>query len=152
VLAGLRDVPGVEVIPDPQPTFVLEALASGLRQIVDVPLVWGVEISDKLVICEELDGLFAHGSCCEGQTDALFLLIEMGSWLKGCLDFQELMVLMWIILADEPWSSWLLDGQSYFMRLEVALYDVVENWKVNNRCTDEFYVLTRFLTESTRAS
>jgi len=45
----------------------MDALVSSLRRRVDRPFLRGTTLFDELVLCEELDGLLAEGSCCEGQ-------------------------------------------------------------------------------------
>ena len=66
VLLNLHDVSSVEIVLSPKPTLELEAFPSRLSGMVDAPLLRGGELSYELVLCEELDDLFAYGSCGEG--------------------------------------------------------------------------------------
>ena len=77
VLSNLRDVPCVEVVLNLEPALMMEAVASCLSRRVDAPLrggcgvgwggVGGGELSDELVLCDEIDGMFANGSYGEGS-------------------------------------------------------------------------------------
>jgi hypothetical protein len=88
VLSNLRDVPSVKVVLNPQPALMMEAFASCLNRRVDAQILrGGGELSDELVLCEELDDLFANGSILvakDRQTGALFLLLAEGGCSADC--------------------------------------------------------------------
>jgi hypothetical protein len=81
----LRHVPDVEFVLDQEPMFVLETLTLGLRRRVDAPLVRGTEFSNMLVLCEELDGLFALGPYCEGSKERSLPFDRDGGMVEGLL-------------------------------------------------------------------
>ena len=85
MLTDLRDVPGVEVFLDPEHALMLEASASSLGRGLDAPLFWGGELSDELVLSEELDGLFTGGFCGKGPNMRSLSFSRGGGMINGLL-------------------------------------------------------------------
>ena len=83
MLSNLRDVLGVEVVLNPEHALVMEAFASCLSRRVDAPLFKGGELPDELVLCEELVGLFANGSCGEGPNGRSLFFARGGGMIGG---------------------------------------------------------------------
>ena len=85
VLSDLLDVPCVEVVLDPEPALMLEAFASSLGRGVDAPLFWEGELSNELVLSEELDGLFESGSCGKRPHKRSLCFTRGGGMIDGLL-------------------------------------------------------------------
>ncbi len=102
MLAQLRNVPGVEVIRDPELPFVLIALAPGFRGWVNPPFVGGGELAGDAVLDEELDGMFAQVACCEGPHGRSLSLDLDADIVDGLLGHPEVRKLLRLEAA-----SWL---------------------------------------------
>jgi len=85
VLSNLRDVPGVEVVLYTKHALVREAFVSCLARRADAPLLRGSELSEEFFLCEELDGLFANGSCCEGPNGRSLSFVRGGGMVGEVL-------------------------------------------------------------------
>ena len=85
MLENIRDVPSGEVIVYQELALMMEAFATCFRRRVDAPLLWGGEFLDELVLYEELDGMFAQGSCSEGPNGRSLPFARGGGMIGGVL-------------------------------------------------------------------
>ena len=60
MLAQFCDVPGAQVVGDPQFPLMLKPFSPGLSRGVDPPFVWEGEFPDEFVLDEELDDPLAQ--------------------------------------------------------------------------------------------
>ena len=78
-------MPGVEVVLDPEPPFVMQAFATSFCRRVDPPVLRGGEPSGELVLNEELDDLFTQALGCEGPYGRSFPFVLEGGMVDGLL-------------------------------------------------------------------
>ncbi len=85
MLAQFGNVPGVEVVGDPEPPFVLKSLSTDFGRRVDPPFVWGGEFPEEVVLDAELDCLSAQVAGREGSYGRFFPFDLDGGIFDGLL-------------------------------------------------------------------